>query len=47
MPAAPIASLLPFGEDEASLQRHKKRLKDEMKKVSPNRQIVRELMKRT
>ena len=47
MPAAPIAPLLPDSEDEASQQRHKKKLKDEMKRVSPNRQIVRELMKRT
>lgn len=47
MPAAPIVSLSPIGEDEASLQRHKKKLKDEMKRVSPNKQIVRELMKRT
>ena len=47
MPAARIAPLLTDSEDEASQQRHKKKLKDEMKRVSPNRQIVRELMKRT
>ena len=39
--------ILPVGEDDASQQRHLKLLQTEMKKVNPNKQITRELMKRT
>ena len=47
MPVIPDAPLLPTGEDEASQQRHLRMLKSEMKKVNPNKQIYRELMKKT
>lgn len=47
MPATPDLPLLPTGEDEASQQRHLRLLKNEMKKVNPSKQIVRELMKKT
>lgn len=47
MPAIPATILMPIGEDEASQLRHEKVLKTEMKKVNPNKQVVRELMKRS
>lgn len=46
-PDSTFVPLIPDGEDEASLQRHKKKLKEEMKKVSPSKTALRELMKRT
>ena len=47
MPAVPVNVLMPVGEDEASQLRHEKVLKVEMKKVNPNKQTVRELMRRS
>ncbi len=46
-PAIPAAPFIPEGEDEASLQRHYKKLKDELKRTTPSKNIVRELMRRT
>ena len=43
----PAVCTLPIGEDAASQQRHLKVLQSELKKVNPNRQVVKELMKRT
>ena len=40
-------SLMPAGEDEASQLRHEKLLKQEMKKVNPNKETVQELMRRS
>ena len=39
-PAIPDAPLIPEGEDEASLQRHNKKLKDESKKTNPSKNVV-------
>ena len=39
--------MLPTGEDDASQQRHLKLLQAEMKKVNPNKHIIRDLMART
>lgn len=47
MPSTPDVPALPIGEDEASQQRHLRMLKNEMKKVNPNKGITRELMKKT
>ena len=47
MPAIPSTILMPVGEDEASQLRHEKVLKAEMKKVNPNKQTVKELMRRS
>lgn len=47
MPAVPVHILMPVGEDKASQLRHEKILKAEMKKVNPNKQTVRELMRRS
>ena len=46
-PSIPFAPLIPEGEDEASLERHLKKLKEEMKRPTPSKNIVRELMRRT
>ena len=46
MPAVPVFTL-PCGEDEASIVRHTKMLKNEMKKVNPNKQIIQKLMEKT
>ena len=45
----PAVCTLPIGEDaaHASQQRHLKVLQSELKKVNPNRQVVKELIKRT
>ena len=42
-----IVPTLPCGEDEASQTRHMKMLKNEAKKVNPNKQIVLKLMEKT
>lgn len=48
MPTSPVPTCtLTCGEDEASLIRHTKMLKSEMKKVNPNKQIVQKLMQKT
>lgn len=47
MPSAPTVSPLPCGEDKASLQRHCQMLKAEMKKVTPNKQVLQKLMLKT
>lgn len=47
MPTILAANLVTIGEDEASQSRHLKVLKVELKKVNPNKRIVKELMKRT
>ena len=48
-PVMPSTSspLIPVGKDEASQQRHEKILKAEMKKANPNKQTVKELMRRS
>ena len=43
----PPICILPTGEDTASQQRHLKVIQSELKKVSPNKQVVKELMKHT
>ena len=46
MPATPVASLI-CGDDEASLKRHYKMMSSEMKKVTPNKQVIQKLMMKT
>ena len=47
MPAAPMTPLLPCGEDSTSIQRHCQLLKNEMKKLTPNKAIITKLMEKT
>ena len=46
-PSTGVVPMLPTGEDDASQQRHLKLLQAEMKKVNPNKHIIRDLMART
>ena len=46
-PRSPAAPLIPSGEDKASHERHLKVLKLEERKVTPNKKIISDLMRRT
>lgn len=46
MPAVPVFTL-PCGEDEESHQWHVKMLKSELRKVNPNKQVLKKLMEKT
>lgn len=46
-PQLPTAPLFPPGEDRASYQRHLKMLQQEERKVSPDKRVISELMRRT
>lgn len=47
MPTAPATPLYMCGEDDASIARHCKMLTSEMKRVNPNRQVIKQLMAKT
>ena len=46
-PQLPAAPLFPPGEDSASCKRHLKMLQQEERKVSPDKRVISELMRRT